>query len=169
MSLVKKKKLVSKLDDLLFEDINDKLALIVPSHTNARNAWKTIIENLGGTWKENKKGWILPKQKVRKLKQYDRKSVDSVEEKSEKEQSKEEDSKEESETESESDSTDDELIQKVLTRRFKSQSEQEVLEEEIISDSENEDVLSLCRRIRHVYKEINNLKEELRQIVHKNE
>jgi len=49
---------------------------------------------------------------------------------------------------------DDETIQQVLARRLKSESTQDVITEETIADSEDEDVISLSRRIRYIYSKL---------------
>ena len=64
-------------------------------------------------------------------------------------------------SDSESDSTDDELIQKTLTRRLTSESKQLVIEDNHVSDSEMEDVLSSIRRIRGLYKMIRGLEKRI--------
>ena len=67
---------------------------------------------------------------------------------------------EESSSDSSSDesSTDDELIQKTLTRRLTvSKSKQGIIDEDNVSDSELEDVVSLTRRLRYLLKINNNL------------
>jgi hypothetical protein len=55
------------------------------------------------------------------------------------------------EEESESSGSDDELIQVTLARRLRNESGQKVDPEEAIGDSDVEDVISLSRRLRHVY------------------
>jgi hypothetical protein len=72
-------------------------------------------------------------------------------------------SESESESESES-STDDELIQKTLTRRLTSQSKQHSIEQDHASDSEMEDVVSLTRRIRYLYKTISELEKRVSKL-----
>ena len=59
------------------------------------------------------------------------------------------------------DESDDELIQEALARRFKSQSSGKHIEEDNVNDSEDEDVISLCRRMRHLYKVIGALKQQV--------
>jgi hypothetical protein len=54
---------------------------------------------------------------------------------------------------------DDELIQEVLKRRFKNESSGKVIEDDKIVDSEDEDVISLARRIRHLYAKLNDKKK----------
>lgn len=67
-------------------------------------------------------------------------------------------------SESDSDSTDDELIQQTLTRKLKYESKQSVIPDEVVSDSEMEDVISLCRRMRHLYLEVKALKQRISQL-----
>ena len=59
----------------------------------------------------------------------------------------------------EEDEEDDELIQEVLKRRFKNESSGKVIEEDQIVDSEDEDVISLARRIRHLYAKLSDKKK----------
>ena len=80
----------------------------------------------------------------------------SEEEKEDEEEDDESSSSSESET-----STDDELIQKTLTRRLTSESKQLVIEDNHVSDSEMEDVLSSVRRIRGLYKMIRGLEKRI--------
>ena len=86
--------------------------------------------------------------------------VENVERKLKRSHSEEEkdndDEDEETSEESES-STDDELIQKTLTRRLTSQSKGHEIDEGHVSDSEMDDVISMCRRFRAVYKLITNM------------
>jgi len=60
------------------------------------------------------------------------------------------DSRYDEEEPSDSDS-DDELIQQTLARRLMSESSQKEIEEELIGNSDLEDVVSTCRRMRHIY------------------
>jgi hypothetical protein len=68
---------------------------------------------------------------------------------------------EENENEDDSESSDDELIQEVLQRRLKSESENLLIEEDNIQNSDDEDVISLSRRLRYVLKELEKLKNNL--------
>jgi len=65
------------------------------------------------------------------------------------------------EMEKEEDESDDELIQEALKRRFKSESSGKHIEEETLDDSEDEDVVSLSRRLRHIYKVVGKLQAQL--------
>jgi len=75
--------------------------------------------------------------------------------------SNEDDIEDENNEEDESESSDDELIQEVLQRRLKSESENLLIEEDNIQNSDDEDVISLSRRLRYVLKELDNLKNNL--------
>ena len=65
----------------------------------------------------------------------------------------------ESGSSSEEEEEDDELIQEVLKRRLKNESSGKVIEEDKIVDSEDEDVISLARRIRHLYAKLSDKKK----------
>jgi hypothetical protein len=78
---------------------------------------------------------------------------------------------EESESESESShsttdesSTDDELIQKTLTRRLTRGSQGYENDQDHVSDSELEDVISLCRRFRSVYTLVKNMAKRIERL-----
>jgi len=75
--------------------------------------------------------------------------------------SNEDDIEQEEKEEDDSESSDDELIQEVLQRRLKSDSENLLIEEDNIQNSDDEDVISLSRRLRYVLKELDNLKNNL--------
>ena len=68
-----------------------------------------------------------------------------------------------SEDDSDSDSTtDDELIQKALARRMKSEPSNIIIDNDNISDSEMEDVLSLSRRFRYILNRLDNIEKKLK-------
>lgn len=75
--------------------------------------------------------------------------------------SNEDDIEDENNEEDDSESSDDELIQEVLQRRLKSESENLLIEEDNIQNSDDEDVISLSRRLRYVLKELDKLKNNL--------
>jgi hypothetical protein len=74
------------------------------------------------------------------------------------------DALERQEEDGEDDESEDELIQASLARRFKYQSEGKVYEDEEVTESDDECVLSLSRRLRHIYKEIKMLRMEVEQL-----
>lgn len=74
------------------------------------------------------------------------------------------DDSESSHATSESSDTDDELIQKTLTRRLKVGSAGRENDEDHVSDSELEDVISICRRFRSVYKLLKNMAKRIEKL-----
>lgn len=65
---------------------------------------------------------------------------------------------------SEDEESDDELIQAALARRFKSESSGKHITEEQVDDSEDEDVVSLSRRLRHLYGKVAELSKRVSDV-----
>jgi hypothetical protein len=63
--------------------------------------------------------------------------------------------------------SDDELIQEALARRFKSQSSGKHIDKETVDDSEDEDVISLSRRLRHIYTMLDKINKTQDEILKK--
>jgi hypothetical protein len=59
---------------------------------------------------------------------------------------------------------EEETIQQVLARRLKSESKQEIIDEETIENSEDEDTITSSRRIRYLLKSIKLLKDEIHNL-----
>ncbi len=76
---------------------------------------------------------------------------------------------EEEEEEEESESTDDEMLQKVLVRRFKSRTEegQKKMITTELEDSDLEDTETLSKRIRYLQSQINALKSQVEKLEQK--
>jgi len=58
------------------------------------------------------------------------------------------------EMDNEEDESDDELIQEALSRRYKTASEGKVDTRELVEDSEDEHIIGLSRRLRHIYAQL---------------
>jgi hypothetical protein len=110
------------------------------------------LEEVGCIWKELKKGngWVINNSEREQVEEIINNCL-------------QEDEEGEEEDEGQSDS-DDELIQKVLARRMKSHVSDQVIEETDIDLSDDEDVLSLCRRFRFVYKKLADLEARLSKV-----
>ncbi len=66
---------------------------------------------------------------------------------------------------SDDDSDDEEeTIQQVLARRLKSESTQEIIDEETVENSEDEDTITTSRRIRYLLNSIKLLKDEIHNL-----
>ncbi len=113
--------------------------------------WDKIFVKIGACRNNSNDdpGWIISKDKSDLVE-------DSIyrETKKHKREEKEEDEESESSSEEES---EDELIQEVLSRRIKSESDHKIIEETTVDDSDYEDVVSLSRRLRHIYSVLNQL------------
>jgi hypothetical protein len=66
--------------------------------------------------------------------------------------------------EEDAEQSDDELIQEALARRFKSESSGKTIEDETLPDSEDEDVVSMGRRMRHLYTRIGELTKRVSEL-----
>ena len=77
---------------------------------------------------------------------------------------KEEEDEEESGESDEEEDTDDELIQEALDRRLKSESTNSAIEEDHVSDSDMEDVISITRRLRHILKKQTEMERRISSI-----
>lgn len=62
-------------------------------------------------------------------------------------------------SDSEDDENDEETIQQVISRRIKRSSNHELIESDIIDHSDDENNITLSRRLRYILKELKNLKE----------
>jgi hypothetical protein len=80
------------------------------------------------------------------------------------EQGIKEDESEESGESDEEEDTDDELIQEALDRRLKSESTNSTIEEDHVSDSDMEDVISITRRLRHILKKQTEMERRISSI-----
>ena len=135
-----------------------------------KSLWKVSLKKESDEWQDflddaldyskEAKSWII---KVDELEEF-RNLLENI---NEEKKSKKESSSEEESSSSDSDSTDDELIQKTLSRRLKSESRQLVIEEENVEDSLDEDVISTTRRLRHVYKLIRDLRKRIEVLENK--
>jgi hypothetical protein len=67
-------------------------------------------------------------------------------------------------SDSESEDEEEETIQEVLARRLKSKSSHDIIEDETIEDSQDEDVITLSRRTRYLLNTIKVLKDEIHNL-----
>jgi hypothetical protein len=72
------------------------------------------------------------------------------------------------EIENEDDESDDELIQEAMARRFKTVSEHKVDDRELVEDSEDEHIIGISRRLRHIYNKIHKLTLRVEELERRN-
>ena len=65
------------------------------------------------------------------------------------------------ELDNEDDESDDELIQEAMARRFKTVSEGKVDERELVEDSEDEHIIGISRRLRHIYGKLQKMQKTI--------
>ena len=155
-------------------DHNKKYYRVLLKDDNCKK-WKSILDDTMETiYHESTLYYLLNKKEYKEfldlVKSVDKKDAktqqrnDKKESKTdEKDESKEEE-EDSSEESSESSDTDDELIQKTLSRRLTSESKGYEVDDDHVSDSEMEDVISLSRRFRAVYKVVKNLAKRIEKI-----
>lgn len=159
MSYIKKRQKEIINNDLELEDYDEKHVFVKLTNSNNKDFWDDNLYDVNAIWK--KKGWIVNKNNLDKLKlimnmSYDSDDMSTSEHSSER--------KHNDYSDDESSSTDDELIQKALTRRLMSESTQKEIDADRVDDSELEDVVSVCRRFRFLYREIKMLKQRIAEL-----
>ena len=155
-------------------DHNKKYYRVLLKDDNCKK-WKSILDDTMETiYHDSTLYYLLNKKEYKEfldlVKSVDKKDSKNKKDDSTKHQAsdnKVETKEESSETEdesSESSDTDDELIQKTLSRRLTSESKGYEVDDDHVSDSEMEDVISLSRRFRAVYKVVKNLAKRIEKI-----
>ncbi len=143
----------------------------------SKNLYKVVLKQSSKVWtkflddsleySDDFKCWIVNDDDIKEF-------IDLVEsanyndtrdkDKRKKEETSEDESSYSEETSEDESDMDDEMIQKALARRLTSESKMLDDNREYISDSEMEDMISLCRRIRFLYKTIKSLNERVKQL-----
>jgi hypothetical protein len=151
-------------------DHNKKYYRVLLKDDNCKK-WKSILDDTMETiYHESTLYYLLNKKEykefldlVKSVDKKDAKTQQRNDKTDEKDENKEED-EDSSDESSESSDTDDELIQKTLSRRLTSESKGYEVDDDHVSDSEMEDVISLSRRFRAVYKVVKNLAKRIEKI-----
>ena len=119
---------------------------------------------------KNKQVFLLPAKNLSIFTQDIQSIVDEVKRQQEEDEENNKEDEEHNEDESsDSDDSDEDTvtIQKALARRVKLKSRQDVINDETISDSEHEDVITMTRRIRFLLQEIKALKARVAKLENK--
>lgn len=181
MSYIKKRQQINQdHEELALEEYDEKHVFVRLTKSDTKDYWNDMFSDLNAIWK--KKGWIVNKSQLDKLKVIMYSNTDSSEDTDDMEDDYKEGKHKKakhsesesghsecdcSECEDDSDSTDDELVQKALSRRLMSESTQKEIELENVEDSELEDVVSVCRRFRFLYREIKSLRQRISELERK--
>jgi hypothetical protein len=147
-----------------------------------KKKWRSHLRNIGARWVDKQSHWTIAKEnlkdfeKIKKimdtspaqLEESKKKKEEQKKNKHDKKKKEESsDSEEEDEEESDSDDGDIQLIDYLKQKIKTSRGSHPEIESYLIDESDHEDVISMCRRIRYLYKilqvmrtEIKNLQEE---------
>jgi hypothetical protein len=146
-----------------------------------KKKWRSHLRNIGARWVDKQSHWTIAKDNLKdfeKLKKIMDTSPEQLEKKNEKndkhdknekhkKNKKEESSESEDEEEDDSDDGDVQLIDYLKQKIKTSRGSHPEIDSYLIDESDHEDVISVCRRIRYLYKilqvmrtEIKNLQEE---------
>lgn len=137
--------------EVTIKDFSKRSVIVLLEDDSVMDKWNQLLGKVGGSWNKSETypGWIVQKTKMEEL-----------------EKIIEENTKENEDGESESDS-DDELIQQALARRIMSESTHKEIELEEVDNSDTEDVVSLCRRMRYLYSVIKRQRKLIEDLTNK--
>jgi hypothetical protein len=131
-----------------------ELEEIIEKHGSRKDKKKqTKTNNYVSTSSSSSSSTTSGKNEAKEIEKHKKEDEDDNEE-------EEEDEDDEDYSEEDSD-TDDELIQKVLSRRLMSESSHKSITEEDVENSDYEDVVSSMRRFRHIYTELKTLRNRV--------
>lgn len=147
-----------------------------------KKKWRSHLRNIGARWVDKQSHWTIAKDNLKdfeKLKKIMESSPAQLEKKQDKNEKNEKqknkknkkeessESEEEDDDEEESDDGDIQLIDYLKQKIKTSRGSHPEIDSYLIDESDHEDVVSICRRIRYLYKilqvmrtEIKNLQEE---------
>jgi hypothetical protein len=142
-----------------------------------KKKWRSHLRNIGARWVDKQSHWTIAKENLKdfeKLKQViDKPEKQDKNDKVEKNDKKKKEKKEESssESEEESDDSDDGDVQLIeyLKHKIKtSRSSHPEIDTTLIDESDHEDVVSICRRIRYMYKIMQQMRSEIKNLQEEN-
>jgi hypothetical protein len=164
------------------EDYSKKNILVRLLDIDQFDKWDRLLSKVNANWNKSSQdpGWIVKKDMIDLLEHIiddhgsrpkrkssrDRSGYKS-DKKSYSKHKKNSDRSDISDDREEESDSDDELIQLTLARRFKSESSGKIINEEDIANSDEEDVVSHSRRLRHLYRTIRKLQDQVNDLQEK--
>lgn len=137
-----------------------------------KKKWRSHLRNIGAKWVDKQRHWTIAKDN---LKLFDnlRKTLEKYDKKNNSKESPDNDSKHSSSSSSDEDSSEDsdddtELIEYVKDRIKTARGNHPVIEQTDIEESDYEDVVSICRRVRYLYKIISVMRKEIKSLQDEN-
>lgn len=151
-----------------------------------KKRWRSHLRNIGARWVDKQSHWTIAKEnlkdfeKLQKImdsgedpKQENKKTEKSEKKNDKKHEKNERRKKEESESEEEeeqedSDDGDIQLIEYLKNKIKTSRSSHPEIDTYLIDESDHEDVVSICRRIRYLYKILQSMRSEIKNLQEEN-
>lgn len=145
-----------------------------------KKKWKSHLRSIGARWVEKGNHWTIDKENLKdfeKLKQilergetFNKAMLESPKEK--KNSSSNSDDGSSSDDDSDEEDSDVELIdylkKRIKANREKKSDKKIELESSSVDESDNEDVVSICRRLRYIYKMVNTMRGQLKDLQNEN-
>jgi regulator of replication initiation timing len=130
-----------------------------------KKKWKSHLRNIGAKWVDKQRHWTIAKDN---LKLFD--NLRKVIDKSDKKEHEEKDSEHSSSSNSENDNSDDdtELIDYIKDRIKTARGNHPEIDKTEIEESDYEDVISLSRRVRYLYRLIDALRKDVKSLQDEN-
>lgn len=153
---------------------------------NIKKKWRSHLRNIGARWVDKQSHWTIAKdnlkdfEKIKKIiddpdkenkddKKKDKKDKeDDKKKRKEKQKIESSDSDSSSEEDSDSDDGDIQLIEYLKHKIKTSRSNHPEIDSSQIDESDHEDVVSICRRIRYLYKIVNSMRLEIKNLQDEN-
>lgn len=136
-----------------------------------KKKWKSHLRNIGAKWVDKQKHWTIAKDN---LKLFDnlRKTLEKYEKKHESRESPDESKQSyssSSESEDSENSDDDtELIEYIKDRIKTARGNHPEIDKTDIEESDYEDVVSICRRVRYLYRIISIMRKDIKSLQDEN-
>lgn len=165
-----------KPDIIVVEPSGQQKRFILKPHgelEGVKKKWRSHLRNVGAKWVDKQSHWTIAKEnlkdfeKIKKLLDNDSKESPESTNKKSSTSSKSSESSSESDSEDSSDS-DIELIDYLKNKIKTARGTHPEIESSLVDESDHEDVVSICRRLRHIYKTVNQMRLELKAVQEEN-
>jgi hypothetical protein len=147
-----------------------------------KKKWRSHLKSIGARWIDKGNHWTIAKENLKdfeKLKQilekgetFNKAMLESPQSKKSRNSSDDDDDSSSSDNDDDEEDSDVELIE-YLKKRIKANKEnksESKIENDssLVDDSDHEDVVSICRRLRYIYKMVNTMRGQLKDLQDEN-
>ncbi len=146
-----------------------------------KKKWRSHLRNIGARWVDKHSHWTIAKENLKdfeklkqvidkpeKLEKVEKLKDDEPQKKKNDKKKKEESSSESEEESEESDDGDIQLIEYLKHKIKTARSSHPEIDTTLIDESDHEDVVSICRRIRYMYKMMQQMRSEIKNLQEEN-